>query len=95
MHRNVETLIGRLATDSSLRRRFVEDPTELLRDAVRQGFELTPIELEALGSIDANALRMFAAAVDRRLQKAPLTVGRPDPDVRHQPVTTEIKEENS
>ena len=69
-HRNVETLIGRLATDGFLRRRFLEDPTRVLDELRNQGLELTDIELQALASTNADAIREFAARVDRRIQKA-------------------------
>ena len=71
-HRNVETLIGRLATDGLLRRRFLEDPTGVLAQFRDQGLELTDIELQALASTSADAIREFAASVDRRIQKAEL-----------------------
>jgi hypothetical protein len=69
-HRNVETLLGRLVTDPTLRRRFVEDPAAVLIELRDQGFELTPIELEALASTDPEAIRTFAEALDRRIRKA-------------------------
>ena len=69
-HRNVETLIGKLATDGQLRRRFLEDPIGVLAQFRDQGLELTNIELEALASTSADAIREFAASVDRRIQKA-------------------------
>jgi hypothetical protein len=69
-HRNVETLIGRLATDPSLRRRFVEDPAGLLHELRDQGYELTPVELDALASTDADALGSFADTLDGRIRKA-------------------------
>ncbi len=69
-HRNVETLLGRLVTDPALRRRFVKDPAAVLGELRDQGFELTPIELEALASTDPEAIRTFAEALDRRIRKA-------------------------
>lgn len=71
MHRNVELLIGRLITDPRLRHRFVNDATGVLREFRDQGLELTDIELAALAAIDPEALRAFAASIDRRLCKAP------------------------
>lgn len=68
-HRNVETLIGRLATDTLLRRRFLEDPRSVLTEFRDQGYELTTVEHEALASMDAQAMRAFAEAVDRRIQR--------------------------
>ena len=69
-HRNVETLIGRLATDPALRRRFVADPMAVLVELRAQGYELTLIELEALASTSVDAIESFADALDRRIRKA-------------------------
>lgn len=70
MHRNVETLIGRLATDPKLRRRFAETPTVVLEELSGQGLELTSVELAALAAMDPKALHSFAGSLDRRLRKA-------------------------
>jgi hypothetical protein len=69
-HRNVETLLGRLATDATLRRRFLDDPITALAELRAHGYELTDVELQALASTSADAIRAFAAHVDRRIQKA-------------------------
>ena len=69
-HRNVETLIGRLATDPDLRRRFADDPVRVLHEFRDQGFELSATELEALAATDAEAVRSFANALDRRIKRA-------------------------
>lgn len=74
MHKTVELLIGRLATDPRFRRRFAEDATGLLRDLVAQGLELSPVELDALASLDPAAIDAFACALDRRLRRATLTI---------------------
>ena len=66
----METLIGRLATDPNLRRRFLEDPPKVLREFKEQGCELTAVELEALASINGDAIRSFAGALDRRIRRA-------------------------
>ena len=79
-HRNVECLIGRLATDPILRRRFAEEAALVLQELKDQGFELTPIEREALASTDADAIRSFAEALDRRIRKAEIG-SRPDTDL--------------
>lgn len=73
MHKHVEQLLGRLATDPKLRRRFAANPLALLRELAESGLELTDIELEALATTDPEAIRSFAAALDARLRKAPLT----------------------
>jgi hypothetical protein len=73
MHRNVEMLIGRLATDPRLQSRFAEQPFEVLHE---QRLELTEVEIEALAAIDPAAIRAFTAALDTRLRKASLAVDR-------------------
>lgn len=72
-HRHVETLLGRLATDPALRRRFAEDREALLDELRSHGYELTPIELEALASTEPNAIDRFARSLDERLRKAEFT----------------------
>lgn len=71
MHRNVEVLIGRLATNPGFRKRFTERPLEALRE---QGLELTEIEITALAATRPEAFRALAAALDARLRKASLAV---------------------
>ncbi len=77
MHKNVETLIGRLATDPTLRRRFAEGPLAVLAELAAAGLELTGVELRALAAIDLESLRAFASSLDRRLRKA--AVANPNP----------------
>jgi hypothetical protein len=67
--RDVERLIGRLATDPSLRRRFSEDAGAVLAQLLAQGCELTRVERDALATIDRRALRTFADSLDGRLQR--------------------------
>lgn len=69
MHKNVELLIGRLATDSKLRRRFAASPEEVLRELSESGLELTEIELAALATTHPEAFRSFAGALDARLRR--------------------------
>lgn len=69
-HRYVETLLGRLATDPALRRRFAADREALLEELRSLGYELTAIELEALASTEPNAIDRFAKSLDERLRKA-------------------------
>jgi hypothetical protein len=71
-HRNVETLIGRLATDSRFRRRFFENPRRVLAEFREHGFELTAVENEALVGMDTQAMKALADAVDRRIQRVEL-----------------------
>ena len=71
-HRNVETLIGRLITDSHFRRRFLENPRRVLAEFRAHGFDLTTVENDALAVMDTVALKAFAEAVDRRIQRVEL-----------------------
>ena len=68
-HRNVEVLIGRLATDPRLRRRFEDGPIPLLHELIAQGYELTTIEIDALATIDTDAIRVLTGTLDPRLRK--------------------------
>lgn len=69
-HRGVEVVLGRLATDSALRRRFRAGRQATLHELVALGIELSPIELEALAALSPHALQDFAGALDDRLQRA-------------------------
>ena len=69
-HRNVEALIGRLATDPTLRGRFAENPARLLRELTAEGYELTTVEIEALASTNRDAIHSFADSLDRRIRRA-------------------------
>jgi len=71
MHKNVEVIIGRLATNPGFRKRFTEQPLEALRE---QGLELSEIEIRALAAIRPEAFRAFAAAIDARLRRASVAV---------------------
>ncbi len=73
--RSVERIIGVLATDEGLRRRFITDPRAALIDMMERGIELTECERWALSRIDARELARFAEAIDARLQK--MELGRP------------------
>ncbi|HQR18964.1 MAG TPA: Os1348 family NHLP clan protein [Gemmatimonadales bacterium] len=70
MHKNVELLIGRLATDPGLRRRFARDAGALLRDLAERGLELTRVEMDALAALDLEAIDTFAGTLDRRIRRA-------------------------
>lgn len=70
MHRNVEVLIGRLATDATLRKRFAESPSTVLQEMADRGLELTSIEIAALAALEPEALYAFAGSLDRRLCRA-------------------------
>lgn len=71
--KGVESALGRLATDESVRRRFEAAPVQTLQELVEMGLELSPVERAALAALDPSAIRRFAQALDPRLQKARLT----------------------
>lgn len=72
-HKNVEILIGKLASDEDLRRQFLADPLATIRALESEhGFEFTPVEVDALQSLDQAALQRLARGLDPRLQKASL-----------------------
>lgn len=74
MHKNVEVLIGRLATNRELLDRFAEEPFAALRE---EGLELTDTEVAAIAALAPAAIRAFAGALDSRLRKAALGVDHP------------------
>src|SRR2546430_8683190 len=67
---SVEILIGKLLTDEELREAFEQDPHEVLVWLLRQGLQLSRLEIEALKSIKPSDLSGLADMIDRRLQKA-------------------------
>src|SRR3989441_2360794 len=69
---SVEILIGKLLTDEELREAFEQDPHEVLVWLLRQGLQLSRLEIEALKSIKPSDLSGLADMIDRRLQKASL-----------------------
>ena len=84
-HRGVEVVLGRLATDEAIRRRFSEAPAAVLRELMALGLELSPVELVALEKLDPWAIQRFAQSLDSRLQKAMLVArafdGAGEPEV--------------
>lgn len=75
--KNVEIVIGRLATDEEARERFLDDPRAEIVWLRHGGLELTSIEVEALAALPRKPLEALAEALDPRLQKASLkTRGR-------------------
>lgn len=74
--RGVEAVLGRLAADGEVRRRFKAAPHAALMDLMAAGIELSAIEIAALEQLDMRDVDRFAQAVDPRLQKAEL-VARP------------------
>lgn len=74
---HVERVIGLLATDEALRRRFEADPRATLEQLRERGVDLTWCEQQALASLEPGHLTRFAASIDARLQKADLRGGAP------------------
>jgi hypothetical protein len=71
-HRGVEIVLGRLATDDAIRRRFQQSPAQALRELMALGLELSAVELAALEQLNPTAIHQLAEALDPRLQKAVL-----------------------
>ena len=69
---NVERVIGLLATDEGLRRRFTDNARAVLEELMHRGMELNPCERWALAHLDPNELKRFAESMDARLQKTEL-----------------------
>ena len=70
--RGVEIVLGRLATDSTLRRRFARAPDSTLHELMAEGIELSRVEIDALILLPGAALQTFANALDPRLRRAVL-----------------------
>src|SRR5436309_13555293 len=75
-HQSVEILIGKLVTDEELREAFQQNPHGVLMWLLRQGLQLSRLEMEALRSIKSSDLSGLAEIIDRRLQKASLRRAR-------------------
>jgi hypothetical protein len=75
--KNVEIIVGKLATDEDFRRLFRSDPDRTVRDLIERGTELTRSEAAALVVTDTRAFERVAEALDPRLQKASLKSGSP------------------
>jgi cobalamin biosynthesis Mg chelatase CobN len=69
---SVERIIGLLATDEGMRRRFTENPRAALEEMAQHGLELNECERWALAHLNASELKRFAESMDARLQKAEL-----------------------
>lgn len=72
---NVEKVIGLLATDEAIRRRFSDNPKAVLAELAERGVELNPCERWSLARLDPKELARFAEAIGPRLQKADLKGG--------------------
>jgi len=70
--RNVEQVIGKLATDEEFRRRFAVSREAALAEVIAQGLPLTPVERRALLAFDVAACERFAGCLDPRIQKISL-----------------------
>ena len=69
---NVERIIGLLATDEGMRRRFNGNPRAALEEMVQRGLELNECERWALAHLNPRELERFAGSMDARLQKSDL-----------------------
>ena len=67
--KSVEVVIGRLATDEALRRRFFANPAGTLESLRHQGLDLNPGEIEALLEMPVALWTVLASWVHPRLQK--------------------------
>jgi hypothetical protein len=67
--KSVEIVIGRLATDETLRARFLADPAATLRSLREAGLDLNPVEIEALLEMPTGVWPAMAARIHPRLQK--------------------------
>jgi hypothetical protein len=70
--RSVEQVIGRLATDEELRRRFERNREAVIAEMVASGLVLTAVEQRALLEVDFSACKRFARCLDPRIQKVSL-----------------------
>jgi len=73
----VERIIGLLATDEGLRRRFRKNPRAALTEIMARGLELNDCEFASLASLDSREIMRFARSLDPRLQKIELRGERP------------------
>ena len=74
--KNVEIVIGRLATDETLRAWFLADPAGTLLLLRECGLELNPAEIRALLEMPIESWPSMAAWIHPRLQKIVLNGGR-------------------
>lgn len=68
--RDVERALGRLLTDEQFRRAFAADPLCACRAA---GFDLSPLELDALRNLPSRVLRLVPH-IDERIRRLELPV---------------------
>lgn len=67
--RDVERVLGRLLTDEQFRRACQRDLAAACRDA---GFDLSPLELDALASLPFRALPRLVEQIDERIRRLSL-----------------------
>ena len=70
---NVERVIGLLATDEEMRRRFSANPRAVVAEVIERGLELNECERWSLVCLDPHELARFARALGPRLQRAETT----------------------
>jgi len=76
--RAVEQVLGKLLTDEEFRRRFFEDPHCA---CFHSGFELSPVELEAVMRTPRTPLAALSRRLDDRILRLCLPA-TPDPEER-------------
>lgn len=76
--KTVERILGKLATDEEFRERFRSEPERTLARADGEGDGLTPVEREALASLDPDLLERFADALDPRIQRVRIPAAAAD-----------------
>jgi hypothetical protein len=67
--RSIEILIGRLITDEAFRSAFRHDARATLTGFMESGYELTAVEIAALGNTSQAVWDEAAGRIDPRLQK--------------------------
>lgn len=73
--KTVERIIGKLATDEGARQRFRAAPHEALAELTGGSEPLTPVEEEALSTLEPSLLELFADSLDPRLQCVRIPAG--------------------
>ena len=77
--KSVEIVIGRLATDETLRDRFLAEPMATLRSLREAGLDLNSCEVEALLEMPPSTWTVMAARIHPRLQKVAWNEECPEP----------------
>jgi hypothetical protein len=72
--RSIEILIGRLITDEAFRNAFLTDGSLALQRFRDTGHDLTAVEIDAVLAMPPDLWSVVADQIDRRLQKANLSV---------------------